>query len=62
MMYAVVSVESGCIEFMGVDREQAASRLNIETMYFNNQCVLCEVPLEKLLKCGDELLKEVSAE
>ncbi len=64
MMYAVVSVESGCIRFMSESREQAASRLNIENTYFS-QCTLILVPLEKLIKWGDELLAdelEVSAE
>lgn len=55
MMYAVVSVESGCIRFISVDRDVAASYCNIENQYFS-QCVLLVVPLEKLIKWGDELL------
>ena len=65
MMYAVVSLETGCIRFMGMDRDVAASHCNIENQYFG-QCAFLEVPLEKLIKWGDELLEllyeEVSEE
>lgn len=57
MMYAVVSVDSGCIRFMSESREQAASRLNIENTYFS-QCVLYVVSLNQLIKWGEELQNE----
>lgn len=50
---------------MGMDRDVAASHCNIENQYFG-QCAFLEVPLEKLIKWGDELLEllyeEVSEE